>query len=248
MPSSATAGHPGPGRRQLPGRPIRQAGLAAALLLCLCWPVAARAADPPGAPAQPAAEPTSVWLYSLYKTITYETVANLADIPLYSTVLAGAQASTALFTGINVASAAAAYYTFEVAWNVYGPSVTDPGASPIRLEIEKTLLYRVVSTTRNIVLAYVLTGNTSATLSFVLINNLVDAVVYVGNEYGWYRYGPPIATVWRWHAPERRAEATTGFEPARTATGDKIRRAGVIQAAGAASRASGHTSTDGWLP
>ena len=47
---------------------------------------------------EPPQEPTSVWLYSLYKTITYETAANLADIPLYSTVLVGAQAGTGLFT------------------------------------------------------------------------------------------------------------------------------------------------------
>src|SRR5258708_6346270 len=53
--------------------------------------------------ARPAApQPTSVWLYSLYKTITYETAANLADVPLYYTVLAGAQAGTALFSTVNV--------------------------------------------------------------------------------------------------------------------------------------------------
>jgi uncharacterized membrane protein len=60
----------------------------------------------------------------------------------------------------------------------------------------KTLLYRVVSSTRNVALAYALTGSYGATLGFVLINNLVDTVIYVGNEYAWYRYGPPVATVW----------------------------------------------------
>jgi hypothetical protein len=25
---------------------------------------------------------------------------------------------------------------------------------------------------------------------------VTDTVLYVANEYGWYRYGPPVATVW----------------------------------------------------
>jgi uncharacterized membrane protein len=54
----------------------------------------------------------------------------------------------------------------------------------------------VVSSARNVALAYALTGSYGATLGFVLINNLVDTVIYVGNEYAWYRYGPPVATVW----------------------------------------------------
>src|SRR5262249_25632411 len=144
--------------------------------------------------AHPAAPPTSIWLYALYKTITYETAANLADIPLYYTVLAGAPVGTALFTAVNVATAAAAYYGYEVAWNLYGPPLGDTPAEAIRTEIGKTLLYRVVSSTRNVVLAYALTGSYAATLDFVIINNLVDAALYVANEYGWYRYGPPVAT------------------------------------------------------
>ena len=45
------------------------------------------------------AHPISVWEYSLYKTITYETVANLADIPLYNTMMTGAVARTWLVHG-----------------------------------------------------------------------------------------------------------------------------------------------------
>ena len=153
------------------------------------------AAAQPAPPAAPDAQP-SVWLYSLYKTITYEAAANLADVPLYSTVLVGAQGGAVLFNTVNVATAAAAYYTYEVAWNLYGPRITEAPSNAVRLEIEKTLLYRVVSSARNVALAYTLTGSPSITLGFLAISNAIDTVVYVGNEYGWYRYGPPVATVW----------------------------------------------------
>ena len=71
----------------------------------------AYAALPHAGIAQETQEPTSVWLYSLNKAITYETAANLADIPLYSTVLVGAQAGTT----INVVTAFAAYYSMKSA-------------------------------------------------------------------------------------------------------------------------------------
>jgi uncharacterized membrane protein len=169
-----------------------------------------------GQEARPPDQPTSVWLYALYKTITYETVANLADIPLYYTVLAGAPGGTALFTAINVTTAAAAYYGYEVAWNLYAPPLGDSPGEAVRQEIGKTLLYRVVSSARNVVLAYALTGSYGATLGFVLINNLVDTVIYVGNEYAWYRYGPPVATVWGKGASLQ--DAATGLGVSATAT------------------------------
>jgi uncharacterized membrane protein len=111
-------------------------------------------------------------------------------------VLIGAQVGTAWFTSVNVLTAAAAYYTYEVAWNTYLPPLSDTPSEAIRTEIGKTLLYRVVSSARNVLLAYAFTGSYTATLSFVLLGNVVDTAVYVANEYGWYRYGPPLATVW----------------------------------------------------
>jgi hypothetical protein len=150
------------------------------LLVCIVLPGLGRAQE-----AQtPSAEPTSVWLYSLYKTITYETAANLADVPLYSTVLVGAQAGTTLFTGVNVATAFAAYYVYEVSWNLYGPPIGASPSNAVKMEIEKTLLYRVVSSVRNVALAYAFTGSYAATFGFVVINNVTDTVLYVANEYG----------------------------------------------------------------
>jgi uncharacterized membrane protein len=168
------------------------APVAILLLLCIVLPGYGRAQET----QTPPTEPTSVWLYSLYKAITYETAANLADVPLYSTVLVGAQAGSTLFTGVNVATAFAAYYVYEVGWNLYGPPIGASPSSAVKMEIEKTLLYRVVSSARNVALAYAFTGSYVATFGFVVINNVTDTALYVANEYGWYRYGPPVATVW----------------------------------------------------
>lgn len=151
------------------------------------------------------AHPISVWEYSLYKTITYETVANLADIPLYNTMMTGAVARTGLFTAVNVATAAMAYYVHELVWNFYGPSEKESELTAARVGFEKLLMYRVVSTTRNLVLGYAFTGSATATLGFALINNATDIVVYICNEYAWYAYGPSPAI-----ARDAAAEPATG--------------------------------------
>lgn len=155
----------------------------AALFLCLGTASRSHAQEQP--------EPYSVWTYSLYKTITYEFFANLADIPLYYTVLQGAAPTSVLFNTVNVLTAAAAYYTYEVGWNFYGPSIRNqPASVVVDVEIKKTLLYRVVSTARNLVLGYAFTGSFTATVSFALVSNVVDGAIYIANEYGWYAYGP----------------------------------------------------------
>ena len=206
---------PGCGRFDRTRRPAGGSGgksllrLVRPLALAVLLVQAATAGAARGQETQPERQPTSVWLYALYKTITYETVANLADIPLYTTVLAGAPGGTAVFTAVNVATAAAAYYGYEVAWHFYAPPLGDSPGAAVRQEVVKTLLYRVVSSARNVALAYALTGSYGATLGFVVINNLVDTVVYVGNEYAWYRYGPPVATVWGKGASLQ--EAATGL-------------------------------------
>lgn len=183
------------GRREVAAR--RRAVLRAATGLCLlslCALLPARGHAQ--APTAEAAEPTSVWLYALYKAVTNETAANLADIPLYYTVLGAVPAAAGLFNVVNVASAGVTYYAYEVAWHTFGPPLGETTAEAVQTEISKALLYRVVSSTRNVILGYAFTGSPAATLSFVIWNNVTDTAIYVANEYGWYRWGPPVATVW----------------------------------------------------
>ena len=173
-------------RGVIPLSPRRALAVAAvAGLLAATFPGRGAAQDP---------EPTSVWWYSFYKTVTYEFFANLADIPLYQYMFVGAQASTAVFTVVNTTTAAAAYYAHEVIWNLYGPSMQESPTVALQVGTEKLLLYRVVSTARNLVLAYALTGSATVTLGFAVVSNVVDMAIYGANEYGWYRYGPPVAT------------------------------------------------------
>jgi uncharacterized membrane protein len=172
----------------------RLAVAAAALILCIV------SAAPAGAqqerqPAPETADTTSVWTYSLYKTITYETFANLADIPLYYVVLGGAAPTSALFNTVNVLTAGATYYVYEVGWNLYGPPIRgQPPAAIVDAEVKKTLVYRVVSTGRNLALGYAFTASAPATVGFALISNVVDGALYVANEYAWYAYGPAVAS------------------------------------------------------
>ena len=96
-----------------------------------------------------------------------------------------------MFNTVNVLTAAATYYTYEVGWNYYGPSIrNEPPSVGVDVEIKKTLLYRVVSTARNLALGYAFTGSATVTVSFALISNVVDGAIYIANEYGWYAYGP----------------------------------------------------------
>jgi uncharacterized membrane protein len=173
-------------------RCVRTIAIAAAIFLTIILPHQVRAQEPAPQPVQERAA-LSVWTYALYKTITYEIAANLADIPLYYTVLGGAGAAGAsLFTAVNIVTAMGAYYVHEVAWNLYGPPMQESPETALNVGLEKVLLYRVVSTARNIALVYVFTGNPSMVLSFAIISNIVDAALYAANEYAWYTWGPPV--------------------------------------------------------
>jgi uncharacterized membrane protein len=164
-------------------RPLRPRLFALAIGLSAAAPCPALAAD--------GGEPYSVWTYSLYKTITYELLARTADVPVFYLVAGGAGASGLAFTLANLATGAATYYFFEVAWNSYGPTIEgQPTGKAIEIESEKTALFRVVATARKLSLGYAFTGSPVASIGFALISNAVSGAIYAANEYGWYVYGP----------------------------------------------------------
>ncbi|MBI1777855.1 MAG: DUF2061 domain-containing protein [Proteobacteria bacterium] len=173
--------------------PARSLAPAIALILCLVHAPSAKAEEP---------APLSVWTYSFYKTVTYEAVVNAADIPLYRVMLGGTLAGAGLFTALNVTTAAAAYYVHEVAWNLFGPSMQESTSTAVNVGIEKVLLYRVVSTARNLALIYAFSGSITATLGFAVASNLLDATVYAANEYAWYTFGPPVDVGQKAASPE----------------------------------------------
>jgi len=138
-----------------------------------------------------AAESPSVWAYSLYKTLTYEIVANGADFILYTTLLSGTAAGAAPFLVVNALSAASTYYVHEVSWNLFGP-IPETTAGFVELGLTKTLTYRVVSTAQHLAVAYAFTGSPWAAAGYAVAANISDAVIYIANEYGWDVYGLPV--------------------------------------------------------
>lgn len=161
-----------------------------AMLGCAGAPTAARAFEP-FFPTEPAEEPTiSLWKRAIYKTITNETMANIADVALFA-VFFGATASTAAgFLAVNLATHTTVYYGHEVAWNYLGPEVTDE--NQLSIATQKTVTYRIASAARHFALGSALgTGEAAASLAYTVAAELVDATVYFTNETLWWMFGPP---------------------------------------------------------
>lgn len=145
---------------------------------------------PMGARAQeaPSTEGTSIWRLAAYKAITFETVANLADITLFALIIGGSAATTATYFVANTATAAAAYYTHEITWNRLGPELT--AESETQIAVEKTITYRVVSIARHVALAAAFGGTLVESVAFMAAAQASDIALYYTNEVMWARYGP----------------------------------------------------------
>ena len=112
-----------------------------------------------------------MWTYSLYKTLTYEALANGADLILYATVLGGTVAASAPFLAVNALSAASVYYVHELTWNLLGPA-PQTTAGAVELGLTKTLTYRVVGTAQHLAVAYAFTGDLWASLGYAAAVNV----------------------------------------------------------------------------
>jgi uncharacterized membrane protein len=142
-----------------------------------------------GIPDRSATAGTSVWARTFYKMLTYETMANTSDILVISALSGGLGSVGAGFLGANVATAATVYYGHEVAWAMLGPSPEDHTAL---VTGAKATTYRFLSVGRSFGLAYFLAGSTEVATSFALIGNIADTVIYIGNEWAWNVFAPPV--------------------------------------------------------
>ena len=161
-------------------------------LLCLAAVAAMLLAARPVSAAEGETEALPVWQHALFKTATYEFLGNLSDIPLYRFLLGGTLAGAGLFTAVNVVSASATYYTYEVLWDLYGPSLQKNPETAVEIGLQKTIAYRVLGTARNMALVYAFAGSASVSVTFALISSVIDTGIYAVNEYAWYTYGPPL--------------------------------------------------------
>ncbi len=151
-------------------------------LLLATLPAAARAQEAPPTYG------TSIWRLAAYKAITFETAANIADITLFALIIGGGAATTAGYFVANTATAAAAYYAHEIAWNFGGPELTDE--SETRVAVGKTITYRVVSIARHVALAAAFGGTLVESVAFMAAAQASDIALYYTNEVLWARYGP----------------------------------------------------------
>jgi uncharacterized membrane protein len=122
------------------------------------------------------------WERTLYKTLTYQAVANLSDIVLYNVLIGGSATTAGTFFAANALSAAALYYGFEYTWQSVGPRLEDTNEGTLA---EKTVLYRVLNSSRNFALGLTFGGSAAAAGAFVVANFVTDTVIFVGNEYVW---------------------------------------------------------------
>lgn len=137
-------------------------------------------------------EGMSLWRLATYKTITFEAAANTADIALFALFFGGGVGTAAGFFVVNTATAAAAYYTHEIVWGLYGPELN--ADSETRIAIEKTVTYRAVSIARNLALGSTFGGTFAASVAFTVAGQVVDTALYLTNETLWTRYGPRAST------------------------------------------------------
>lgn len=161
-----------------PRRLVRYLAIPAVLGCVLAAPALAQ---------QPAAGP-SIWQYALYKTLTYETLANTTDLLILSTLTAGTTTLGAAFLAVDMASAAVTYYTHEIAWSFMGPAPEDRTTATTSA---KAAAYRVISLARGYGVAYAYVGNTSIATTYTILAGITHTALYLGNDWVWDRYAPP---------------------------------------------------------
>ncbi len=140
-------------------------------------------ADAPAAVSEPEADDAlPLWQRTLYKTLTYQTAANAADVLVFDLLVGASAATTTGFFVANAATAAAAYYGFEYAWQNLGPSLDETTEQTI---VEKTILYRFIGIGRNVTLGYLYGGSVATAGAFAGLNIVYDTSIFLTNEYVW---------------------------------------------------------------
>ncbi len=123
------------------------------------------------------------------KTISFQTAANLSDTIVFGALVGASTQTSIAFLAVNTVSAVAVYFPYELAWNAYGPP---PEATTAATVAEKTAIYQAITGVRNLALGYAFSGALLPSASFVVAAFVIDAAVYVANEYVWDVYGPRV--------------------------------------------------------
>lgn len=122
------------------------------------------------------------WQRTLYKTISFQAVANATDLLLFDALIGGHPFVLGGFVVANAATAAGLYYGFEYLWQQEGPSLTDTDEMTL---VKKSLLFQSVNSGRIFLLGYGLGAGAPAAALLAGTVFVTDIAVFYGNEYFW---------------------------------------------------------------
>lgn len=160
------------------GRNCLGPALAALLVLSVSPSALAEGEAPP---------PLPDWERAFYKTLTFQTAANLADSVLFAVVSGTGAGTGAVFLAANTVTAAALYYPYELAWGHLGPAPADTTSAAIA---GKAVGYQALTAGRNLALSYAFTGALLPSAGFVAAAFAVDGLIYVANDLAWDAFRP----------------------------------------------------------
>ena len=121
---------------------------------------------------------------ALYKTISYTAVVLTTDQLWYMTVAAQAASTSGLYGVVNLVTSPMLTYGFEYAWQHCCEAPPGPdGVRPV--DVNKALIYRVVSTARILVMALAFGNDIGSSLLVTGAIAVTRTFVYMGNDYVW---------------------------------------------------------------
>lgn len=148
--------------------------------------------DGPGAAAPQTGERPAPWRRALYKTITFQAVANATDLLVFETLIGGHALVLGGFVVANAATAAGLYYGFEYLWQRDGPSLDETTELTLA---KKSLLFQAVNSGRIFLLGYSLGASAAAASVLAGTVFVTDTAVYFGNEYVWDILRPTVPDI-----------------------------------------------------
>ncbi|MDF1793756.1 MAG: hypothetical protein P1U88_17725 [Thalassobaculaceae bacterium] len=122
------------------------------------------------------------WQRTLYKTITFQAMANATDLLLFDALIGGHAIVVGGFVVANAASAAGLYYGFEYMWQREGPTLAETTETTL---LKKSLLFQAVNSGRIFLLGYTLGAGAPIAAALAGSVFVTDTVVFFGNEYVW---------------------------------------------------------------
>ena len=130
---------------------------------------------------------SEIWERNLYKTLTYEVMANGFDIVLYGALLGGTAAQAPAFLVTNAVLSGAAYYLHETAWDIGSDDPQPLGGWTLPA---RATSYRVVSSAKNYGLGLLFTADPVTAAGFTAVSAVADLSFYLINDLAWSLYWP----------------------------------------------------------